>query len=65
MLDRMYRTYQKKKDDCIEAIDNGGSCDYDQPEQLALRALYPLSWLRFEGASIYANEPATARRLLR
>ena len=64
MLDRMYRTYQKKKDDCIETIDNGGSCDYDQPEQLALRALYPLSWLRFEGASIYANEPATARRLL-
>jgi hypothetical protein len=64
MLDRMYRTYQKKKDDCIETTDNGGSCDYDQPEQLALRALYPLSWLRFEGASIYANEPATARRLL-
>jgi TolA-binding protein len=64
MLDRMYRTYQKKKDDCIEAIDSGGNCDYDQPEQLALRALYPLSWLRFEGASIYAGQPATARRLL-
>src|SRR6266851_3018770 len=64
MLDRTYRTYQKKKDDCIETIDNGGSCDYDRPEQLALRALYPLSWLRFEGAALYANEPATARRLL-
>jgi hypothetical protein len=64
MLDRMYSTYQKKKDACIETIDAGGSCDYDQPEQLALRALYPLSWLRFEGASLYANEPATARRLL-
>ena len=64
MLDRMYRTYQKKKDDCIETIDQGGSCDYDQPEQLALRALYPLSWLHFEGASIYAGDPARARRLL-
>ncbi len=64
MLDRMYRTYQKKKDDCIETIDQGGSCDYDQPEQLALRALYPLSWLRFEGASIYANEPTRAKKLL-
>ena len=64
MLNRMYSTYQKKKDACIETIDAGGSCDYDQPEQLALRALYPLSWLRFEGASLYANEPATARRLL-
>jgi len=64
MLNRMYTTYQKKKDTCIETIDRGGTCDYDQPEQLALRALYPLSWLRFEGAALYANEPATARRLL-
>jgi hypothetical protein len=64
MLNRMYTTYQKKKDACIETVDAGGSCDYDQPEQLALRALYPLSWLRFEGALLYANEPATARRLL-
>lgn len=64
MLNRMYATYQKKKDACIETIDAGGACDYDQPEQLALRALYPLSWLRFEGASLYANEPATARHLL-
>src|SRR6202521_2751747 len=64
MLNRMYTTYQKKKDACIETLDRGGACDYDQPEQLALRALYPLSWLRFEGAALYANEPATARRLL-
>jgi len=64
MLNRMYTTYQKKKDACIETIDTGGTCDYDQAEQLALRALYPLSWLRFEGASLYANEPGTARRLL-
>ena len=64
MLNRMYTTYQKKKDACIETIDSGGACDYDQPEQLALRALYPLSWLRFEGAALYADEPATARRLL-
>ena len=64
MLNRMYTTYQKKKDACIESMDRGGTCDYDQPEQLALRALYPLSWLRFEGAGLYANEPATARHLL-
>ncbi|HLW69934.1 MAG TPA: tetratricopeptide repeat protein [Candidatus Binataceae bacterium] len=64
LLETMYSTYQKKKDDCIETIDNGGSCDYDQPEQLALRAVYPLSWLRFEGAALYSGEPATARRLL-
>ena len=64
MLNRLYTTYQKKKDACIETINNGGTCDYDQPEQLSLRALYPLSWLRFEGATLYADEPATARRLL-
>ncbi len=65
MLNRMYTVYQRRKDECIEQIDNGGNCDYDQPEQLALRALYPLSWLRFEGASLYADEPETARRLLK
>lgn len=64
MLNRMYTTYTKKKDTCIESVDAGGTCDYTQPEQLALRALYPLSWLRFEGAALYAKEPATARRLL-
>jgi predicted Zn-dependent protease len=64
MLERMYSTYQKQKDDCIETIDSGGTCDYDKPEQLALRAVYPLSWLRFEGAGLHRGEPATARRLL-
>jgi hypothetical protein len=64
MLNRMYTTYQKKKDACIEKLDQGGTCEYDQAEQLALRALYPLSWLRFEGAGLYADQPATARHLL-
>ena len=64
MLNRMYTLYQKKKDACIETLDQGGSCEYDQSEQLALRALYPLSWLRFEGAGLYADQPATARHLL-
>jgi hypothetical protein len=64
MLNRMYTTYQRKKDQCIEVINNGGNCDYDEPEQLALRALYPLSWLWYEGASLYSDDPGTARRLL-
>src|SRR5229473_1694445 len=64
MLDRIYTAYQKRKDACIAQIDNGGTCDYEQPEQIALRALYPLSWLRFEGSTLYAGEPSMARRLL-
>src|SRR5579863_762570 len=64
MLDRMYTTYQHQKDVCINTIDNGGNCDYDLPEQLALRALYPLSWLRFEGATLYSSQPYMARKLL-
>lgn len=64
MLEQMYSTYQKQKDDCIETIDSGGTCDYDKPEQLSLRAVYPLSWLRFEGAELYRNQPDRARRLL-
>jgi hypothetical protein len=64
MLNRMYVTYQRQKDACLNTIGNDGMCDYDQPEQLALRALYPLSWLRFEGAGLYTDQPATARRLL-
>jgi len=64
MLNRMYATYQRQKDACIETIDSGGTCDYTQPEQLALRALYPLSWLRFEGATLYGSQPAMARKLL-
>jgi hypothetical protein len=64
MLSRMYTTYQHQKDACINTIDNGGNCDYEQPEQLALRALYPLSWLRFEGAGLYGSQAYVARRLL-
>jgi tetratricopeptide (TPR) repeat protein len=65
MLERVYKTYRRKKDDCITLIDNGGKCDYNTPEQIELRALYPLSWLRFQGAStIYSTSPGQARRLL-
>ena len=64
MLNRIYQAYQHKKDACIAQIDAGGNCDYDQPEQLALRALYPLSWLHYRGALLYSNDPALARRLL-
>lgn len=65
MLDRIYRAYQRKKDACIAQIDAGGAnCDYDQPEQLALRAVYPLSWLHYRGALLYSDDPAQARRLL-
>ena len=39
MLERVYTTYRRKKNDCIALIDNGGKCDYDTPEQLELRAL--------------------------
>jgi hypothetical protein len=64
MLEQMYQTYQRRKDACIDTIDHGGNCDYEEPEQLALRALYPLSWLKFEGAGLYRSEPYEARRLL-
>lgn len=64
MLNRMYTTYSRQKDACLTTIGNDGTCDYDLPEQLELRALYPLSWLRFEGAGLYNDEPAMARRLL-
>ena len=61
MLNRIYQAYQHKKDACIAQIDAGGNCDYDQPEQLALRALYPLSWLHYRGALLYSGDPAMAR----
>ena len=65
MLARMHETYSKKKDDCIEQIDNGGQCDYTVPEQVALAAAYPLAWLRFQGAStIYTDQPDRAKKLL-
>ena len=65
LLSRIYSAYQKKKDACVAQIDAGGAdCDYDQPEQIALTALYPLSWLRYQGALLYAEEPSLARPLL-
>jgi thioredoxin-like negative regulator of GroEL len=64
MLNQMYQTYQSRKDACLNTIDHGGNCDYEEPEQLALRALYPLSWLKFEGAGLYKSQPYEARRLL-
>ena len=64
MLEQLYQTYQNRKDACINTIDRGGNCDYEEPEQLALRALYPLSWLKVEGAALYRSQPYEARRLL-
>ncbi len=64
MLNRMYTTYKQKKDDCITQISNGGQCEYDVPEQLSLQALYPLSWLHFQGAVLYSGQPEQAKRLL-
>ncbi|MGB8685088.1 MAG: hypothetical protein WCD12_19570 [Candidatus Binatus sp.] len=65
MLDRMQTTYSKKKDDCINTIDNGGQCDYDQPEQLALRAAYPLAWLRFTAATtLFDDDAEQSKKLL-
>src|SRR5882757_9122156 len=65
MLDRMQTTYSKKKDDCIATLDSGaGQCDYDKPEQLALRAAYPLSWLRFQAATTLFDDSAEQSKKL-
>jgi hypothetical protein len=66
MLSQLKDTYQKKKDDCINQIDQGGAqCDYSAPEQVGLAAAYPLAWLRFTGAtSIFSDNPERAKRLL-
>ncbi|HKN14465.1 MAG TPA: hypothetical protein VJX68_14835 [Candidatus Binatus sp.] len=64
MLDRMNTVYSKKKDDCIAQIDNGGQCDYDQPEQLALKAAYPLAWLRFTAATTLFDDNAEQSKKL-
>ena len=64
MLDRMQTVYSKKKDDCIAQIDNGGQCDYDQPEQLALKAAYPLAWLRFTAATTLFDDNADQSKKL-
>jgi lipopolysaccharide biosynthesis regulator YciM len=66
MLSQLKETYQKKKDDCIAQIDQGGAqCDYSAPEQVGLAAAYPLAWLRFTGAtSVFSDQPERAKRLL-
>ncbi len=64
MLDRMQTVYSKKKDDCIATIDNGGQCDYDKPEQYALRAAYPLAWLRFTAATTLFDDNAEQSKKL-
>ncbi len=64
MLDRMQTVYSKKKDDCIAQIDNGGQCDYDKPEQFALRAAYPLAWLRFTAATTLFDDNADQSKKL-
>jgi len=63
LLDRMYTAFKQKKENCLAQIETA-QCDYDEPEQVSLRALYPLSWLRYQGSFIFANEPSVARRLL-
>ena len=65
MLDRMETVWSKKKDDCITTIDNGGQCDYDTPEQYALRAAYPLAWLRFTAATtLFDDDAEQSKKLL-
>ncbi len=64
MLDRMQTAWSKKKDDCIATIDNGGQCDYDKPEQYALRAAYPLAWLRFTAATTLFDDNAEQSKKL-
>jgi len=64
MLDRMDTAFAKKKDDCIAQIDNGGQCDYDKPEQLSLRAAYPLAWLRFTAATTLFDDNAEQSKKL-
>jgi tetratricopeptide (TPR) repeat protein len=65
MLDRMQTVWSKKKDDCITTIDNGGQCDYDTPEQYALRAAYPLAWLRFTAATtLFDDDAEQSKKLL-
>ncbi len=65
MLESIYQTYRGQKEDCISRIENGGKCDYNRPEAMELRALYPLSWLRYQGAkSLFSDDPHRAQRLL-
>ncbi len=59
MLGRMHTAFKQKKDECIAQIERV-QCDYDEPEQISLRALYPLSWLRYQGSFLYGSQSATA-----
>ena len=64
MLGRLYEAYHRKHDACLTAIGNGEvDCDYGLLEQLELRALYPLSWLRFHGSILFTS-PGVRRRML-
>ena len=63
MLGEIYRTYRKQHDDCLIAMGNGNECDYGMLEQLELRALYPLSWLRFHGSILFSSSEARRRVL--
>ena len=65
MLGQMYETYRKKHDACLMSIGNEAvDCDYNLLEQLELRALYPLSWLRFHGSILFSS-PAAKQRVLK
>lgn len=64
MLARIQKVYSDKKDACINTIDNGGQCDYDKPEQFALRAAYPLAWLRFTAATTLFDDNAEQSKKL-
>ena len=65
MLGQMYETYRKKHDACLMSIGNEAvDCDYNLLEQLELRALYPLSWLRFHGSILFSS-PEAKRRILK
>lgn len=64
MLEQLYRTWRDKHNACLTTIGNGGQCDYEQPEQLELRTLYPLSWLRFHASVLFRSQPAVRRRML-
>jgi len=64
MLEQLYRTWRDKHDACLTTIGNGGQCDYEQPEQLELRTLYPLSWLRFHASVLFRSQPQLRRRML-
>ncbi|HYK64895.1 MAG TPA: hypothetical protein VEY94_08110 [Patescibacteria group bacterium] len=64
MLARIQKVYSDKKDACISTIDNGGQCDYDKPEQFALRAAYPLAWLRFTAATTLFDDNAEESKKL-